>query len=68
MSSLNSNASTVTRSQSNRAALGCAGQKIDIMYKSDESADCGPTSQEYFQHLVESLPWRINAVLKAKGV
>ncbi len=24
-------------------------------------------SEEYFQHLVESMPWRIKAVLKAKG-
>ncbi len=24
-------------------------------------------SEEYFQHLVESMPWRIKAVLKAEG-
>ncbi len=69
-------ASTVTRSQSNRAPLGCGGTEIRIM-------DVQPTnlqqlrdaimsiwtkiSEECFQHLVESMPRRIKAVLKAKG-
>ncbi len=68
---------TVTRPQSNRAPLGCGGTgEIHIM-------DVQPTnlqqlrdaimsiwikiSEECFQHLVESMPRRIKAVLKAKG-
>ncbi len=70
-------ASTVTRSQSNRAPLGCGGT-------GDSRHDVQPTnlqqlrdaimsiwtkiSEEYFQHLVESMPRRIKTVLKAKGV
>ncbi len=69
-------ASTVTRSQSNRAPLGCGGMGECIM-------DVQPTnlqqlrdaimsiwtkiSEECFQHLVESMPQSIKAVLKAKG-
>ncbi len=68
-------ASTVTRSQSNRAPLGCG--EIRIM-------DVQPTnlqqlrdaimsiwtkiSGDCFRHLVESISQRIKAVLKAKGV
>ncbi len=68
-------ASTVTRSHSNRAALGCVEREIHIM-------DVQPTnlqqlcdaivsiwtkiSEECFQHLVESMPRRIKAVLKTK--
>ncbi len=67
--------STVTRSQSNRAPLGCCEREIHIM-------DVQPTnlqqlcdaimsiwtkiSDECFQHLVESMPRRIKAVLKVQ--
>ncbi len=70
-------ASTVTRSQSNRAPLGCGGT-------GDSHNDVQPTnlqqlldaimliwtkiSEECFQHLFESMPQRVKAVLKAKGV
>ncbi len=69
-------ASTVTRSQSNRAPLDVVEREICIM-------DVEPTNlqqlhdaimsvwtkiyEECFQHLVEYMPQRIKAVLKAKG-
>ncbi len=69
-------ASTVTRSQSNRAPLGCGGTG-DSHHgcAADKSAatvmlSCqyGPKSmRKCFQHLVESMPRRIKAVLKTKG-
>ncbi len=75
MSSLYSNGSTVTRSQSNRAGLVCDG-KGDSHHgcaadKSAATAWCyhvnmDKISEACFQHLVESIPWRIKAVLKAK--
>ncbi len=70
-------ASTVTRSQSSRAPLGCGGT-------GDSHHGCAATfckfaatvwcyhinmyniSEECFQHLVETMPRRIKAVLKAK--
>ncbi len=70
-------ASTVTKSQSNRAPLGCGEREIHIM-------DVQPTnlqqlcdaimsiwtkiSEECLQHLVESMPRRIKTVLKTKEV
>ncbi len=67
--------STVTRSQSNRAPLGCGVTEIHNM-------DVQPTniqqlrdaimsiwtkiSEQCFKHLAESMPRRIKAVLKAK--
>ena len=67
-------ASTVTRSQSNRAALGCGGTGVTHhRCAADKSAATimsiwTKISEECFQHLVESMPRRIKAVLKAKGV
>ncbi len=68
-------ASTVTRSQSNRAPLGCGGTG-DSHHgcAADKSAATAcaimsiwtKISEECFQHLVESMPQRIKAVLKAK--
>ncbi len=54
-------ASTVTRSQSNRAHLGCGEREIRIM-------DVQTTNLQQLrdQHLVESMLLRIKAVLKAK--
>ncbi len=69
-------ASTVTSSQSNRAPLGCGGMG-DSHHgcAADKSAATDAVmsiwtkiSEECFQHLVESMPQRIEAVLKAKGV
>ncbi len=63
MSSLYSIASTVTRSQSNRAPLGCGGTGDSHHgWAADKSA---PNAWCY-QHLVESMPRRIKVVLKAK--
>ncbi len=68
-------ASTVTRSQSNRAPLGCDGTGDShhgcTADKSAATAWCyhvnmDKISEACFQHLVESIPWRIKAVLKAK--
>ncbi len=70
-------ASTVTRSQSNRALLGCGGTGDShhgcVADKSAATAWCNHVnmtkiSEECFQHLVEYMPRRIKAVLKAKGV
>jgi len=68
-------APTVTRPQPNRASLGCGGWELRAL-------DVHPTnlhqvqdailliwakiSKECFQHLVESMPVRIKAVLKTK--
>jgi len=62
---------TVTRSP-NRASLGCGGTGASCpgcaSHKSPSTARCYPiNSKECFQHLVESMPCRINAVLKVKG-
>ncbi len=72
--------STVTRSQSNRAPLGCGGtgysRSINILVVQPTNLQqlCDAImsiwtkiSEECFQHLVESMPRRIKAVLKAKG-
>ncbi len=76
VSSLYQMASTVIRSQSNRSPLSVVEREIHIM-------DVHPTnlqqlcdvimsiwtkiSEECLQHLVESMPWRIKEVLKAKA-
>ncbi len=70
-------ASTVTRSQSNRAPLGCGGtgdsyhgcaaDKCVHQLRDAIMSIWTKISEEYFQHLVESMPQRIKAVLKAKG-
>jgi len=52
---------TVIRSQPNRASLGCGGSSFIPWMKLDN------ISKECFQHLVESMPRRIKADLKAKG-
>ncbi len=69
--------STVTRSQSNRASLGCGGTG-DSRHgcaddKSTATAWCyhdnmTKISEECLQHLVESMPRRIKTVLKTKWV
>ncbi len=66
--------STVTRSQSNRAPLGCGGTG-DSHHgcAADKSAATVwwyhvNMDQIFFQNLDESMLWRIKAVLKAKGV
>ncbi len=70
-------ASTVTRSQSNRAPLGCGGTGDSHHGCAAENLQqlCDAImsiwtkiSEECLQHLVESMPRRIKAVLKAKGV
>ncbi len=69
--------STVTRSQSNRAPLGCGGTRDSHHGCADDKS--AATVWRYhdnmdqnlwgmFQHLVESMPRRIKAVLKTKGV
>ncbi len=66
--------STVTRSQSNRAHLRCGGTRDSHHgYAADKSAATARCyhvnmDQNLFQDLVESMPRRIKAVLKAKGV
>ncbi len=69
-------ASTVTRSQSNRANLGCDGTGYShhgcAVDKSAATAWCYHVNMDQnlwgmFQHLVESMPRRIKAVLKEKG-
>ncbi len=66
-------ASTVTRSQSNRAPLGCGGTgDLHNGCAADKSAPAimsiwTKISEECFQHLVESIPRIIKAVLKEKG-
>ncbi len=68
-------ASTVTRSQSNKAALGCGGtgdsyhgSAANLQQLRDAIMSIWTKiSEECFQHLVESMPRRIKAVLKAKG-
>jgi len=69
-------APTVTRSWPNRGSLGCgrAGASCPgcASHKSQSTARCypinGPTLlKQCFQRLVESMPRRIKAVLKAKG-
>ncbi len=63
--------STVTRSQSNRAPLGCGGTR-DSHHgcaddKSAATAWCYHVNmEECFQHLVESMPQIIKTVLKEK--
>ncbi len=62
-------ASTVTRSQSNRASLGCGGTG-DLHHncaanKSGATALCYHVNMD--KNLVESMPRSIKAVLKAKG-
>ncbi len=70
-------ASTFTRSQSNRAPLGCGGTgDLHHGYAANKSAATAwcimsiwtKISEECFQHLVESMPRRIKGVLKANGV
>ncbi len=66
-------ASTVTRSQSNRAPLGCGGTGDVQLRNLQQLCDTimsiwTKISEECFQHLVESMLWRIKAVLKAKWV
>jgi len=63
-----------TRSQPNRASLGCGGMGAlcpgCASHKSPSTAICylwANISKESFKHLVESMPRRIKAVLKAKG-
>ncbi len=68
-------ASTVTRSQSNRAPLGCGGTRFTSwMCRRQICSNCvmlswqyDQISEECFQHLVESVPRRIKTVLKEKG-
>ncbi len=69
--------STVTRSQSNRAPLGCGGTRDSHRgCAADKSAatvwcyhdNMTKISEQCFQHLVESMPRRIKTVLKEKGV
>jgi len=65
---------TDTRSHPNRASLGCGGTGTlypgSSSHKSPSTARCYPIraniSKECFQHLVESMPHRIKAVLKAQ--
>ncbi len=67
--------STVTRSQSNRASLGCGGTRDSHHGCADDKSAAGDAimtiwtkiSEECFQHLVKSVPRRIKAVLKTKG-
>ncbi len=68
-------ASTVTRSQSNRASLGCCGTRDShhgcAADNLQQLCDAIMTiwtkiSEECFQHLVESMPRRIRTVLKTK--
>ncbi len=66
-------ASTVTRSQSNRAPLGCGGTGDVQLRNLQQLCDTimsiwTKISEECFQRLVESMLWRIKAVLKAKWV
>ncbi len=70
-------ASTVTRSQSNRALWDMVEGKIRIMEVQPKNllqlrdaimSIWTKISEECFQHLVKSMPRRIKAVLKAKGV
>ncbi len=70
-------ASTVTRSQSNRALWDVVEREIHIMdvQPTNLQQPCDAimtiwtkSSEECFQHLVESMPQRIKAVLKAKVV
>jgi len=68
---------TVTRSQPNRVYLGCGGMGAlwnVIVHPTNlhQLQDAIPSiwvniSKECFQRLVESMPQRIKAVLKAKG-
>ncbi len=69
--------STVTRSQSNRAPLGCAGTRDSHHGCADDKSaatvwryhdNMTNISEQCSQHLVESMTWKINAVLKTKGV
>ncbi len=69
-------ASTVIRSQSSRAPLGCGGMgdshhgcavaQISKQLRDAIMSIWTKISEECFQHLVESMPRRIKAVLKAK--
>ncbi len=70
-------ASTVTRSQSNRAPLGCGGTRDSHHGRADDKSaatawcyhdNMTNISEECLQHLVESMTRRIKAVLKEKGV
>ncbi len=73
MSSLTQMTSTVTRSQSNRAPLGCGGTRDSHHGCADDKSAAtvwcyhDNMDQNCFQHLVESMPRRIKAGLKAKG-
>jgi len=67
-------APTVTISQPNKASLGCGGTGASCpgcaSHKSPSTARCysiNMSDKECFQHLVESMPHRIKAVLKVKG-
>ncbi len=61
-------ASTVTRSQSKRVPLGCGGTGEICSNCVLISCQYGPKSlRNVLQQLVESMPWRIKAVLKTKG-
>jgi len=69
-------APTVTRSHPNRAYLGCGGTGASFpgcashnLHKLQDAilSIWANISKECFQHLVESMPHRMKAVLKAKG-
>ncbi len=60
-------ASTVTRSQFSRVPLGCGGWNLQQLRDAIMSI-WTKIFEECFQHLVESMPRRIKAVLKTKGV
>ncbi len=60
-------ASTFTRSQSNRAPLGCGGMGHSQQLRDAIMSIWTKISEEYFQHLVKSMPRRFKALLKAKG-
>jgi len=57
----------VTRSQFNRVwDVWWNGKFASWMFSQQIYSNCEKISEECFQHLVESMPWRIKAVLKAK--
>jgi len=67
-------APTVTRAQPNRASLGCGGTgaTLDVhpanLHQLQDAflSIWANISKECFQHLVESMPRRIKAVLRTK--
>lgn len=60
-------ASAVTRSQANRAPWGCGGMRNTYHLHDAIMSIRTKISEKCFQHLVESRPQRIQAVLTAKG-